>query len=105
MVVLVLVLTFVLLFVLGIPIAFCLGISTLATMLMTMDFTPAVTTISQRMAGGVNSFALLAIPFQGADRFGARWAGFRQRDLLCPVRGDFRFCSGGHIGDRGLHDP
>jgi tripartite ATP-independent transporter DctM subunit len=62
MVVLVLVLTFVLLFVLGIPIAFCLGISTLATMLMTMDFTPAVTTISQRMAGGVNSFALLAIP-------------------------------------------
>jgi tripartite ATP-independent transporter DctM subunit len=62
MMVLVLVLTFVLLFVLGIPIAFCLGISTLFTMLMTMDFTPAVTTISQRMAGGVNSFALLAIP-------------------------------------------
>lgn len=62
MVVLVLVITFVLLFVLGVPIAFCLGLSTLATMLMTMDFTPAVTTISQRMAGGVNSFALLAIP-------------------------------------------
>ena len=62
MVVLILVTTFVLLFALGIPIAFCLGISTLATMLMTMDFTPAVTTISQRMAGGVNSFALLAIP-------------------------------------------
>jgi tripartite ATP-independent transporter DctM subunit len=62
MIVLVLVLSFVLLFVLGIPIAFCLGISTLLTMLMTMDFTPAVTTIAQRMAGGVNSFALLAIP-------------------------------------------
>jgi tripartite ATP-independent transporter DctM subunit len=62
MVVLVLITTFVLLFVLGVPIAFCLGISTLATMLMTMDFMPAVTTISQRMAGGVNSFALLAIP-------------------------------------------
>ncbi|MBT8051084.1 MAG: TRAP transporter large permease [Gammaproteobacteria bacterium] len=62
MVVLVLVVTFVLLFVLGVPIAFALGLSTLATMLMTMDFTPAVTTISQRMAGGVNSFALLAIP-------------------------------------------
>lgn len=62
MVVLVLVLTFVLLFVLGVPIAFALGLSTLATMLMTMDFTPAVATISQRMAGGVNSFALLAIP-------------------------------------------
>jgi len=61
-VVLVLVATFVLLFVLGVPIAFCLGLSTLATMLMTMDFVPAVTTVAQRMAGGVNSFALLAIP-------------------------------------------
>lgn len=62
MVVLILVTSFVLLFVLGVPIAFCLGISTLATMLMTMDIIPAVTTISQRMAGGVDSFALLAIP-------------------------------------------
>ena len=62
MIVLILVLTFVILFVLGIPIAFCLGVSTLVTMLFTMDFIPAVTTIAQRMAGGVNSFALLAIP-------------------------------------------
>ncbi len=62
MVVLILVTSFVILFVLGVPIAFCLGISTLATMLMTMDIIPAVTTISQRMAGGVDSFALLAIP-------------------------------------------
>ena len=62
MVVLILVTTFVLLFVLGVPIAFCLGISTLATMLMTMDFAPAVTTISQRMAGGVNSFCTAGHP-------------------------------------------
>ena len=34
----------------------------LVTMMFTMDFIPAVTTIAQRMAGGVNSFALLAIP-------------------------------------------
>jgi len=61
-IVLVLIATFVLLFALGVPIAFCLGISTLATMLMTMDFVPAVMTVAQRMAGGVNSFALLAIP-------------------------------------------
>ena len=53
MVVLILVLTFVILFVLGIPIAFCLGVSTLATMLFTMDLMPAVTTIAQRMAGGI----------------------------------------------------
>ena len=62
MTVLVLLLVFVGLFVLGIPIAVCIGVSTLATMLMTMAFDPAVTTIAQRMAGGLNSFALLAIP-------------------------------------------
>jgi tripartite ATP-independent transporter DctM subunit len=58
----ILILTFVILFALGVPIAFSLGLSTLATMLVTMDFSPAVTTIAQRMAGGINSFALLAIP-------------------------------------------
>ena len=62
MVVFILISTFAILFALGVPIAFCLGVSTLATMMMTMDFLPAVTTIAQRMAGGVNSFALLAIP-------------------------------------------
>jgi tripartite ATP-independent transporter DctM subunit len=62
MVIFILVSTFVILFALGVPIAFCLGLSTLATMLFTMDFLPAVTTIAQRMAGGIDSFALLAIP-------------------------------------------
>lgn len=57
-----LILVFVILFALGVPIAFSLGLSTLAMMLMTMDFGPAVTTVAQRMAGGINSFALLAIP-------------------------------------------
>jgi tripartite ATP-independent transporter DctM subunit len=60
--ILVLILVFVALFALGIPIAVCIGLSTLATMVMTMDFLPAATTIAQRMAGGLNSFALLAIP-------------------------------------------
>ena len=58
----VLILSFVILFALGVPIAFSLGFATLATMLTTMDFAPAVTTTAQRMAGGINSFALLAIP-------------------------------------------
>lgn len=62
MTVLVLLLVFVGLFALGVPIAVCIGVSTLATMLLTMAFDPAVTTIAQRMAGGLNSFALLAIP-------------------------------------------
>ncbi|MEJ2298726.1 MAG: TRAP transporter large permease [Woeseiaceae bacterium] len=60
--VLILLLVFVGLFALGVPIAVCIGVSTLATMLVTMAFDPAVTTIAQRMAGGLNSFALLAIP-------------------------------------------
>ncbi len=59
---LVLVAVFVLLFVLGVPIAFCIGTATLASFLMAIDFLPAVTTVAQRMAGGLNSFALLAIP-------------------------------------------
>lgn len=57
-----LVVVFVVLFALGVPIAVCIGLSTLATMVLTMDFMPAATTIAQRMAGGLNSFALLAIP-------------------------------------------
>lgn len=57
-----LIIVFVGLFALGVPIAVCIALSTLSTMVMTMDFMPAVTTIAQRMAGGLNSFALLAIP-------------------------------------------
>ncbi|ROQ18619.1 MULTISPECIES: TRAP transporter large permease [Marinimicrobium] len=59
----VLVLSFVVLLFLNVPIAISIGISTLLTMLFTIDFTPAVMTLAQRMAGGINSFALLAIPF------------------------------------------
>jgi tripartite ATP-independent transporter DctM subunit len=59
----VLLLVFFILLILSVPISFSIGIATLVTMLMSMDLTPAVTTIAQRMAGGLNSFALLAIPF------------------------------------------
>lgn len=48
---------------LNVPISFCIGLATLATMLLSIDFVPAVITMAQRMAGGINSFALLAIPF------------------------------------------
>jgi len=44
------------------PIAIAIGVATLAAMLFTMDFSIAVTTIAQRMAGGINSFTLVAIP-------------------------------------------
>ncbi|MGO4894301.1 TRAP transporter large permease [Flavobacterium sp. W21_SRS_FM6] len=59
----VLLLVFFVLLILSVPISFSIGIATLVTMLMSMDLTPAVTTMAQRMAGGLNSFALLAIPF------------------------------------------
>jgi tripartite ATP-independent transporter DctM subunit len=61
--ILILVLSFVLLLSLGVPISFSIGISSLLTMLMSIKLVPALTTVSQRMATGLDSFALLAIPF------------------------------------------
>src|SRR5690554_169992 len=59
----VLVFSFIVLLVIGVPIAFSIGISGILTMLVSIDFLPAITTFSHRMATGLNSFALLAIPF------------------------------------------
>jgi TRAP-type C4-dicarboxylate transport system permease large subunit len=61
--VLILVLSFVILLIIGVPIAFSIGISGILTMLMSIDALPALTTYAQRMATGLDSFALLAIPF------------------------------------------
>jgi tripartite ATP-independent transporter DctM subunit len=61
--ILVLVLGFIVLLLLGVPIAFCIGISTTLTMLLSIQTMPALTTVAQRMATGLDSFALLAIPF------------------------------------------
>jgi len=55
--------TFFLLLLLGVPISFCIGISTISTMLLSIKAAPALTTVAQRMATGLDSFALLAIPF------------------------------------------
>ena len=54
---------FVVLLILNVPISICIGMATLAAMLVNIDYAPAVTTIAQRMASGIDSFALLAIPF------------------------------------------
>jgi len=61
--VLVLVLSFVILLVIGVPIAFSIGIAGILTMLMSINALPAFTTYAHRMATGLDSFALLAIPF------------------------------------------
>lgn len=61
--IIVLLLSFVVLLAIGVPVSICIGVTTLLTMLVTIDVTPALTTAAQRMAGGLDSFALLAIPF------------------------------------------
>lgn len=47
----------------GVPVAYSIGVSTTLTILLNIAFLPGVTTISQRMTTGIDSFALLAIPF------------------------------------------
>lgn len=47
----------------GIPVAFCIGISTTLTIGINIALLPGITTVAQRMTTGIDSFALLAIPF------------------------------------------
>ena len=61
--VIVLVVSFLFLLVIGVPIAFSIGIAGILTMLVSIDSLPAFTTFAQRMATGLDSFTLLAIPF------------------------------------------
>lgn len=61
--ILVLVISFFILLAIGVPVAFSMGISTILTLLVNVDFTPAMTTIAQRLGTGLDSFTLLAIPF------------------------------------------
>lgn len=59
----VLVFSFVFLLFIGTPVAWSISISSLLTMLVSIPLLPASTTVSQRIAVGLDSFALLAIPF------------------------------------------
>ena len=47
----------------GVPVAYSIGISTTVTLLLNIAFLPGITTVCQRMTIGIDSFALLAIPF------------------------------------------
>ena len=47
----------------GVPVAYCIGIATALAMLLSMPVDPALATVSQRIATGLDSFALQAIPF------------------------------------------
>ena len=61
--ILILVLVFIALLLFNVPISICIGMATVTTMLMSMPAEPAVTQVAQKIATGLDSFALLAIPF------------------------------------------
>jgi len=60
---LVLIISFICLLAIGTPVAWSIAISSMLTLLVSLPMLPAFATISQRMATGLDSFALLAIPF------------------------------------------
>jgi len=60
--ILVLVVSFVILLLLNVPVAFCMGISTVLAFLVMGDL-PAFVAVAHKVATGIDSFALLAIPF------------------------------------------
>ncbi len=60
---LILVISFVILLAVRVPIAYSIGLSAFFTLVVSMPSLPAVTTLAQRMATSLDSFALLAIPF------------------------------------------
>ncbi len=60
--ILILLLVFALLLALGVPIAFCIALSTLAAMILALGFDGATVTMAQIIAN-TDSFVLLAIPF------------------------------------------
>ena len=59
----VLVVSFFFLLTVGVPIAYSIGVAGVLTMLVHIDSLPALTTYALRMASGLDSLALLAIPF------------------------------------------
>ena len=61
--ILVLVASFLILLLLDVPVAYSIGTATLLTMIVAVDFVPAASTTAQRIATGLDSFTLLAIPF------------------------------------------
>ena len=61
--VIVLLLSFIFFSSIGTPVAWSIALSSLLTIITSIPGLPAVTTIAQRMGTGLDSFALLAIPF------------------------------------------
>ena len=49
--------------VLGVPVALAVGLASAFSLMLRLPIDPALTTVAQRMATGLDSFSLLAIPF------------------------------------------
>ena len=60
--IIVLIVSFLVLLLVGVPVAYSIGVSAILTLLTTVEPLAAFTTIAQRMTTGLDSFALLAIP-------------------------------------------
>ncbi len=58
-----LLITFFALLAVGVPVAYGIGVAGTVTMLVSIDSIPAFTTYALRMASGLDSFSMLAIPF------------------------------------------
>jgi len=91
MALLVLILTFTILLILNVPVGFCLGIAALAAFIAAGDI-PAFLVVAQQMATGIDSFALLAIPFFILSGLLMGQGGLAQRliDFANVVVGGFR---------------
>ena len=61
--ILILVISFIALLAIGVPVVYSIGISATLTLLVSIHLIPAFTTVAQRISTGLDSFALLAIPF------------------------------------------
>jgi tripartite ATP-independent transporter DctM subunit len=89
--VLVLVVSFVVLLLLNVPVAFCMGIATVLAFLSMGDM-PAFVAVAHNIATGIDSFALLAIPFFILSGLLMGQGGIAQRliDFANAVVGRFR---------------
>lgn len=63
MTIFILVFSFLVLVAIRVPVAWSIGVASVLTLLYSVETIPAFTTISQRIATGLDSFSLLAIPF------------------------------------------
>jgi tripartite ATP-independent transporter DctM subunit len=61
--IIVLIVSFLLLLIIGVPVSYSLGVSATITLLVSTTPLPAFTTIAARLASSLDSFTLLAIPF------------------------------------------